>query len=48
MREKRCTRQFAPTVERNVKFPSSPMAADLYTAASVTRREHLQEEVDIR
>ena len=48
MREKRCTRQFAPTVERNAKFPSSPMVADLYTAESVTRREHPQEEVDFR
>jgi len=48
MREKRCTRQFALTVERNVKCHSNPMAADLYTAESVTRREHPQEEVDFR
>jgi len=48
MREKRCTRQFALNVERNVKFPSSLMAADLYTAESVTRREHPQEEIDFR
>jgi len=48
MKEKRCTRQFALTVARNVKYLSSPMAADLYTAESVIRREHLQEEVDTR
>jgi len=48
MKEKRCTRQFALIAERNAKFPSSPMAADLYTAESVTRREHHHEEVDFR
>jgi hypothetical protein len=48
MREKRCTRQFALNVEKNVKYHSSPMAADLYTAESVIRREHPQEEVDFR
>jgi len=48
MKEKRCTRQFALNVEKNVKYHSSPMAADLYTAESVTRREHHQEEVDFR
>ncbi len=40
---KRCIRQFAPNVERNVKFPSSLMVADQYTAEnvipSVDRRE---------
>jgi hypothetical protein len=48
MREKRCTRQFALIAGRNVKYHSSLMAADLYTAESVTRREHPQEEVDFR
>jgi hypothetical protein len=48
MKKKRCTRQFALNVERNVKYHSSPMAADLYTAESVTRREHPQEEIDFR
>jgi hypothetical protein len=48
MREKRCTRQFALNAERNAKCHSNPMAADPYTAESVTRREHHQEEVDIR
>jgi hypothetical protein len=48
MREKRCTRQFALNVARNVKYHSSPMEADLYTAESVTLREHPQEEVDFR
>jgi hypothetical protein len=48
MREKRCTRQFALIAGRNVKSHSSLMAADLYTAESVTPREHPQEEVDFR
>jgi hypothetical protein len=48
MRKKKCIRQFALNVERNVKYHSSPMAADPYTAESVTRREHHQEEVDFR
>ena len=48
MKEKRCTRQFALNAERNAKYHSSPMAADPYTAESVTRREHRQEEVDTR
>jgi hypothetical protein len=48
MKEKRCTRQFALNVERNVKYRSSPMVADQYTAESVTRREHHHEEVDFR
>ena len=48
MKEKRCTRQFALIAERNAKYHSSPMAADLYTAESVTRKEHHQEEVDFR
>ena len=48
MKEKKGTRQFALNVERNVKSHSSPMAADLYTAESVTLREHPQEEVDFR
>jgi len=48
MREKRCIRQFVLIVERIVKFHSSPMAADLYTAESVTRKDHHQEEVDFR
>jgi len=41
---KRCTRQFALTVERNVKFPSSLTQADQYTAESVGPREETQEE----
>jgi hypothetical protein len=48
MKEKRCIRQFALIAEKNVKYHSSPMAANLYTAESVTRREHPQEEVDFR
>lgn len=30
----KCIRQFAPTVERNAKFLSSPQKAGLYTAAN--------------
>jgi hypothetical protein len=48
MKEKRCTRQFALTVEKNAKYHSSPMVADQYTAESVTRREPPHEEVDFR
>jgi hypothetical protein len=48
MRKKRCTRQSALNAERNVKYHSSLMAADQYTAESVTRREHPQEEIDFR
>jgi hypothetical protein len=48
MKRKRCTRQFALNVEKNAKYHSSLMEVDLYTAESVTRREHLQEEVDSR
>jgi hypothetical protein len=48
MREKRCTRQFALIAGRNVKYHSSLMAADPYIAESVTRRDHPQEEIDIR
>jgi hypothetical protein len=48
MNEKRCTRQFALNVKRNVKYHSSPMAADQYTAENVTLREHPQEEADTR
>jgi hypothetical protein len=44
MREKKCIKQFVPIAGRNVKYHSSLMAADLFIAESVTRREHLQEE----
>ena len=32
----RCTKQFAQSVRRNVKFLSSPQATDLFTAKTVT------------
>ena len=48
MREKKCTKQFALNAKRNVKCHSSLMAAILFTVESVTRREHLLEEVDFR
>jgi hypothetical protein len=41
---KKCTRQFALNVERNVKFPSSPTQADLFTAVSAGLRREPQEE----
>jgi len=41
---KRCTRQFALIVGRNVKFPSNPTQADLFTAESAGQREELREE----
>jgi len=41
---KRCTRQFALIVERNVKFPSSRTQADQYTAESVGPRGETREE----
>ncbi len=44
MREKRCTRQFALIAAMNAKSHSSLMVADPYTAESVTRREHQQED----
>jgi hypothetical protein len=47
MREKRCTRQFAPTVERNVKFPSSLTEADPYTAENVILNEDRHEDIKL-
>ena len=41
---KRCTRQFALTVERNAKSPSSLTQADQFTAESVGPREEIREE----
>ncbi len=48
MKEERCTRQSALNVEKNVKYHSSLMELDQYTAESVIKREHLREEVDFR
>ena len=45
--EKRCTRLFAPNVERNVKFPSSPMVADQSTAKNVTLSEDRPEDIKL-
>jgi hypothetical protein len=42
--KKRCTRQFALNVERNVKSPSNRTQADLFTAVSAGLRRELQEE----
>jgi hypothetical protein len=41
---KRCTRQFALNVERNVKSPSSLTQADLFTAVSAGLTREPQEE----
>jgi hypothetical protein len=41
---KRCTRQFALIVERNVRFHSSLTQADRFTAESVGPREEVREE----
>jgi len=41
---KRCTRQFALIVERNVKFHSNLTQADLFTAESAGQREEVREE----
>jgi hypothetical protein len=47
MREKRCTRQFALNVERNVKCHSNPMAADPYTAENVILNEDRLEDIKL-
>jgi hypothetical protein len=39
--KKRCIRQSALIVERNVKFPSNPTVADQYTAENATLSEDL-------
>jgi len=41
---KRCTRQFALNVERNVKFPSNLTQADPFTAESAGLRNVAQDE----
>jgi hypothetical protein len=43
--EKKCTRQFALTVERNAKFPSNQTEADQYTAENVTLSEDHREDI---
>jgi hypothetical protein len=48
MRIGKCTKQFALNAKRNAKCHSSLMVADLFTVESVTRREHLLEEIDFR
>jgi hypothetical protein len=45
--EKKCTRQPAPTAERNVKFPSSQTEADQCTAENVTLNEDPREDIKL-
>jgi len=40
--------QSVPNVEKNVKFPSNLMEADLYTAENVILVEDPREEADIK
>jgi hypothetical protein len=44
---KRCTRQFAATVERNAKFPSNLTEADPYTAENVILNEDRHEDIEL-
>jgi hypothetical protein len=44
---KRCTRQFAPTAERNAMFPSNPTEADPYTAKNVILNEDRHEDTKL-
>ncbi len=46
MREK-CIRQFALNVEKNVKFPSSLMEVDQYTAENVILSEEIREDIKL-
>jgi hypothetical protein len=45
--EKRCTRLFAPNVERNVKFRSNQTEADQSTAKNVTLSEDRREDIKL-
>ena len=40
--------QYAPNVDKNVKFHSNLMEADLYTAENVMLNEDHREEIDIK
>jgi len=44
---KRCTRQPAPTAERNVKFPSNQTALGQCTAENVTLNEDPHEDIKL-
>jgi hypothetical protein len=43
---KRCTRQLALTVERNVKFPSNQTVAGQFIAESATANEDHHEDIN--
>jgi hypothetical protein len=44
MREKKCTRQSALIVARNVKYHSNLTEADLFTVESAIQKEETQED----
>jgi hypothetical protein len=44
---KKCTRQLAPTVEKNAMFLSSQTVAGQYTAENATQNEDLQEDIKL-
>jgi len=46
--QEKCTMQSAPNVDKNVKFPSNLILADLYTAANAMLNEDPREEIDIK
>jgi hypothetical protein len=46
--QEKCTMQSALNVDKNVKFRSNLIPADLYTAENVMLNEDHQEETDIK
>ena len=46
--QERCTMQSVLNVDKNVKFHSNLIKADLYTAENVMLNEDPQEEIDIK
>jgi hypothetical protein len=46
--QEKCIRQFAPNVNKNVKFRSNLTEADPYTAENAMQREGPQEEIDTK
>jgi len=46
--QEKCIRQFVLSVNRNVKFRSNLMQADLSTAKNVGQKKDPQEEMDIK
>jgi hypothetical protein len=46
--EEKCTMQYVPNVDKNVKFPSNLTEADLYIVENVILNEDPLEEIDIK